>query len=344
MNDVGDLMKFGVGQPVRRFEDPRLLPGKGPYQDDVTLPGRPGASSCARRMPTPGSAAIDTRAASGGAGRGRGLYRRRITRPTASACPRRRMPRKKADGSPMFAPQRPALVIDRVRYVGDPVAMVIAETLDQAKDAAELIEVDYEPLPAVTDRSPRRRGRTRRASGTRTPTTSRTSTSAATRRRPRRRSPAPRTSYAGATSSPASMRNTWSRAARSAPTIRGEDRYTLYADVNYPHRVRNMLANQVFKVPESKVRVIVPRCRRRLRRQGLAVCRAPAGAVGGAQARPPGEVDAASARRCCSPTSMRRDNIGEIELAFDARRTRSSACASTCWPISAPISPPTGSC
>ena len=46
------------------------------------------------------------------------------------------MPRKKRDGSPMFAPQRPALVSDRARYVGDPVAMVIAETLEQAKDAA----------------------------------------------------------------------------------------------------------------------------------------------------------------------------------------------------------------
>ena len=60
------------------------------------------------------------------------------------------MPRKRPDGSPMFAPQRPPLVTDRVRYVGEPVAMVVAETLAQAKDAAELIEIDYEPLPSVT--------------------------------------------------------------------------------------------------------------------------------------------------------------------------------------------------
>ena len=60
------------------------------------------------------------------------------------------MPRKKRDGSPMLAPQRPALVIDRARYVGDPVTMVIAETLAQAKDAAELVVVDYDPLPSVT--------------------------------------------------------------------------------------------------------------------------------------------------------------------------------------------------
>ena len=50
----------------------------------------------------------------------------------------------------MFAPQRPAIVIDRDRYVGDTVAMVIAETLAQAKDAAELVEVQYEALPSVT--------------------------------------------------------------------------------------------------------------------------------------------------------------------------------------------------
>ena len=66
------------------------------------------------------------------------------------AMPKAVMPRKKRDGSPMFAPQRPALVVDRARYVGDPVAMVIAETLAQAKDAAELVIVDYDPLPSVT--------------------------------------------------------------------------------------------------------------------------------------------------------------------------------------------------
>ena len=52
------------------------------------------------------------------------------------------------------------------------------------------------------------------------------------------------------------MRNTWSRAARSASYDASENRYTLYADVNYPHRVRNMLATSVFKVPESSVRVV----------------------------------------------------------------------------------------
>ena len=64
--------------------------------------------------------------------------------------PKANMPRKRPDGKPMFAPQRPPLVTDRVRYVGDPVVMVIADTLAEAKDAAELVEIDYEPLPSVT--------------------------------------------------------------------------------------------------------------------------------------------------------------------------------------------------
>ena len=56
---------------------------------------------------------------------------------------------KRPDGTPIFRPPRPALVTNKVRVVGDHVAFVVAETLDQAKDAAELIEVDYEPLPAM---------------------------------------------------------------------------------------------------------------------------------------------------------------------------------------------------
>ena len=57
--------------------------------------------------------------------------------------------RRRRDGTPAFVCPQPLLAQERVRYVGDPVAFVVAETLDQAKDAAELIEVDYEPLPAV---------------------------------------------------------------------------------------------------------------------------------------------------------------------------------------------------
>ena len=60
------------------------------------------------------------------------------------------VPFNNRDGSPMRKPPRPALPTDKVRFVGDPVAFVVAETLLQAKDAAEAVEVDIDPLPAVT--------------------------------------------------------------------------------------------------------------------------------------------------------------------------------------------------
>ena len=87
----------------------------------------------------------------------------------------------------------------------------------------------------------------------------------------------------------------------------------------------------------------VPRRRRRLRRQGLAVCRSPAGAVGGAQARTAGEMAMRTFRgdpgRRAWPRQCRHDRAG-----VRRQRERSSACGCTCWPASAPISRPTGSC
>jgi carbon-monoxide dehydrogenase large subunit len=59
--------------------------------------------------------------------------------------------RTRPDGSPMFAPAHHGLAVDRARHVGDPVALVVAETRAQAEDAADLVRVDYEPLPSVTD-------------------------------------------------------------------------------------------------------------------------------------------------------------------------------------------------
>ena len=58
---------------------------------------------------------------------------------------------KRPDGSPMKHRPQPPLALGRVRYVGDPVALIVGETLNQARDGAELVDVDYEPIPAVTD-------------------------------------------------------------------------------------------------------------------------------------------------------------------------------------------------
>jgi aerobic carbon-monoxide dehydrogenase large subunit len=146
------VQKFGVGQPVPRTEDPKLVRGEGRYTDDLSLPGQAYAaivrsshahgvlkgidSSAARAMP--GVLAIYTGADLQAAGYG-GL----------KCVP----PFKNRDGTPMKKPLRPALATDKVRFVGDPVACVIAETAIQAKEAAEAIALDIEPLPAVTKAS-----------------------------------------------------------------------------------------------------------------------------------------------------------------------------------------------
>jgi carbon-monoxide dehydrogenase large subunit len=143
-------LKFGIGQPVHRKEDPRLLRGEGRYADDVDLPGQ----ACARvvrsphahgrlrgievaaAMAVPGVLAVYTAADFARAGYG------------AIVC---KLPLKNVDGSPLFAPPRPIFATDRVRYVGEPIAMVVAENAHAAQDAAQLVELDVEPLPAVVD-------------------------------------------------------------------------------------------------------------------------------------------------------------------------------------------------
>ena len=144
-----DMGEFGIGQPVPREEDPYLVRGAGRYVDDVQVE-RADARLCAalaawpcphrrRSRPTPPRRCP----ASSWCSPAR-------TRRCASSAPSARMtPRKRRDGSPAFASPQPFLARERVRYLGDPVAFVVAETLEQAKDAAEAIEVEYETLPAV---------------------------------------------------------------------------------------------------------------------------------------------------------------------------------------------------
>jgi carbon-monoxide dehydrogenase large subunit len=247
-------IKFGIGQPVRRFEDNRLVTGRGRYQDDITLPRQ--AYSVFLRSPHAHARiqSIDTEAALAAPGV-LAVYTGEDYAADGLSMPKAMMPRKKADGSPMFAPQRPALVIDRVRYVGDPVAMVIAETLMQAKDAAELISVDYEPLPSVTS--------TAEAASTDAPRVWDENADNISHTVQHGNKAATDAAFARATHI-VRRRYVITRVHAQYMEPRGaigsydayEDRYTLYADVNYPHRVRNMLATSVFRVPESRVRVI----------------------------------------------------------------------------------------
>ena len=140
--------KFAVGQSVRRLEDPRLLQGLGRYSDDVSLPRE--AHAVLARSPHAHARirAIDSRAALKLPGVLAVLTAADLAADGVGNLPSDRG-RKRRDGSPASPTPRPALLRERVRHVGDPVALVIAETHAQALDAADRLGVDYEPLPAV---------------------------------------------------------------------------------------------------------------------------------------------------------------------------------------------------
>src|SRR5690606_19785379 len=134
------------GAAIKRKEDPRLITGQGNYTDDIQLPGMvyavfvrsPHAHARIRSIDTsaaralPGVVAVFT---------GRDVEGEVTSIPTAWLIP----------DSNLKTPPHPPLAVDRVRYVGDAVAMVVAESRAIAKDAAELVQVDYEVLPAVVD-------------------------------------------------------------------------------------------------------------------------------------------------------------------------------------------------
>jgi len=135
----------GIGASVRRKEDFRFLTGAGNYTDDINRPGQLYAYILRSPHAHAEIAGIDTGNASAAPG---------VTAVFTGAdlqiggLPCGWLVNSK-DGSPMVEPAHPVLAKGNVRHVGDPVAVVIAETLDQAKDAAELVEVLYKPLPAV---------------------------------------------------------------------------------------------------------------------------------------------------------------------------------------------------
>ena len=141
--------EFGIGQPVPRTEDPRLLTGGGRYGDDFTLADQ--AIGYILRSPHANAKirSIDTTAAEATPGVIKVLTGKDWAAEDFGPFPIL-VQRHKRDGSPMHLAPRSALAQDQVRLVGDNVAFIVAETLAQAKDAAELIEIDYEALPSVT--------------------------------------------------------------------------------------------------------------------------------------------------------------------------------------------------
>jgi len=243
-------VKFGIGQSIKRFEDPRLVRGGGRYQGDVTVPGESHAVlvrsihghariariDTARALAAPGVLGVFTGADVAGLGT------MQMT-----------LKRKRPDGSPMFSSPHRGLAQDRVRYVGDPVALVVAETRAQAEDAADLVQVDYEPLPSVTSTAEAVGGApvwdecpdnvcNLYEAGNKAATEAAFAKAARVIRR----------------------RYVITRVHAQYMEPRGamgvydhrEERYTLYADVQYPHRVRTALATNILKVPEHQIRVI----------------------------------------------------------------------------------------
>jgi carbon-monoxide dehydrogenase large subunit len=142
--------RFGSSRGLLRSEDEPLLRGSGRFTDDLAMPGAahaafarsPHAHAVIRKLDAsaaqamPGVLAVLTGADVREAGLG-GI-------PPAVLLPGR-------DGKPMFGPAMPVLAQERVRYVGEPVALVVAETAAQAQDAADALEVDYTVLPAASD-------------------------------------------------------------------------------------------------------------------------------------------------------------------------------------------------
>ncbi len=142
--------KFGVGQPVSRKEDPKLLRGQGRYSDDMSMPGQLSAVMVRSRYAHGRVVAVDTEAARAMAGVALVITARDFTSGGYGEMPGS-SPAVNRDGSPVKKPPQLALASDKVRYVGEPIACVVAETLQQARDGAEAVTVEIDALPAVTD-------------------------------------------------------------------------------------------------------------------------------------------------------------------------------------------------
>ena len=310
--------KFGIGQSARRLEDPHLVQGLGRYSDDVTLPRQtygvvvrsPHAHARVR--------SVDVRHARSAPGVLAVLTGADLVADGIGDLPTDKN-RKRRDGSPAFPTPRPALARDRVRHVGDPVAFVVAETVAQAVDAAELVRVEYEPLPAIAV--------TAEATRPDAPAVWQEATDNVAFVWEAGKRDAVTAAFAGA----AHVTRLDFVVTRVAPAPleprgavgefdRRTGRHTLHTGIQAPHGLRTLLAEQVLRVPQSHVRVVT-------------------GEVGGSFGMKSGVYPEHvlvlwAARRLGRPvkwTSDRRegfvtdehgrDNVSTVELALDADGT-----------------------
>lgn len=248
--------EFAIGQPVSRTEDPRLLKGMGRYIDDIDLADQAYATIVRSPHAHASIKGIDLRASLAIPG-----VLSILTGTECEAdglgylpCDQKRF---KRDGSEMYRPQRPLLVLDRVRLVGDYVAMVVANSAAVARDAAERVVVDYDTLPAVTNAA-----------------------MAAEADAPQIWKDCPGNEcFFHEDGDPIAVNSAFDKAdlivsrrfmisrVTAAPVgPRGcigsydpsDDRYTLYTGVQQAHMLRSQLATNIFGLPETKFRIIAP--------------------------------------------------------------------------------------
>jgi aerobic carbon-monoxide dehydrogenase large subunit len=254
MSDPITVQKFAMGQSVSRLEDPRLVQGLGRYSDDVNLPrqayavvvrsphghARIRGIDSAAALRAPGVLAVLTGADLAADGLG--------NLPTDGS-------RKRRDGTPAFKTPRPALILERVRHVGDPIALVVATTPEGAADAADLVAIDYEPLPAVSGAA-RAMGSGAPAVWDEAPDNVAFVWEAGSRDAVIR-------AFAGAAHvTRLDFVVTRVAAAPMEPRAavgefdRRTGRYTLHTGIQGPHGLRGILAEQIFRVPHGQVRVV----------------------------------------------------------------------------------------
>jgi carbon-monoxide dehydrogenase large subunit len=250
-----DLSNSPIGQSLRRREDERFLTGRGQYTDDVVLPGQTYAYFLRSPHAHARIASIDTTAARAMPGVVAIFTGRDVAESKIGGLPCGWLIHSR-DGSPMKEPPHPIIAVDKALHVGDQVALVVAETALQAKDAAEAIVVDYDVLPAVVDaaQAPGAATAIHDAAPDNTCYTWGHGDEAAVDAAFAKAAHVTKLEFRNNRLIP----NAMEPRAANAQYTRHDDSYTLYVANQNPHVERLLMAAFVLGLPESKLRVIAP--------------------------------------------------------------------------------------
>ncbi|MGG5817474.1 xanthine dehydrogenase family protein molybdopterin-binding subunit [Falsiroseomonas sp. HW251] len=248
------MAKFGLSQSVRRVEDPRLLTGRGRYTDDISMPGQ--TYGIVLRSPHAHAriASIDVSAARAVKGVLAVITGADLEAAGLGGMPCM-IPLKSRDGSPRLDTPHQAIATGHVRYVGDPVAFVVGETPQAARDGAEAVMVDYEILPSSTDLA------TAHEKGA-APVWPEAGTNICFDWEAGDKAKADAAFARAAHVTRLTVVNNRvvvaSMEARAAVAAWEGDRLTLHTNTQGSWQVRNMLADVIFKMPQEKIHVLTP--------------------------------------------------------------------------------------